>query len=77
MCLHAGEKTHILRETMKNMEKRLDPAYFQRVHRSTIVNLSNVTEVHNTTGGKYKLILKSDTELHVSRNYRDVLARFL
>ena len=77
MCLHAGDKTHILRETMKNMEKRLDPEHFQRVHRSTIVNLANVTEVHNATGGKYKLILKSAAELQVSRNYRDVLAKFL
>lgn len=27
MCIHVGEKTHILRETMKTMEKRLDPKY--------------------------------------------------
>lgn len=77
MCLHVEGKTHILRETMKNMEKRLDPEIFQRVHRSTIVNLSRVTELQPTSGGKYQITLESGAKLQVSRNYRDVLAKFL
>ncbi len=77
MCLHAEGKTHILRETMKNMEKRLDPELFQRVHRSTIINISKVTELQPTSGGKYSITLESGAELQVSRNYRDVLAKFL
>jgi len=77
MCLHAEGKTHILRETMKNMDKRLDPEIFQRVHRSTIINLSKVSELHPTSGGKYQITLKSGAKLQVSRNYRNVLARFL
>ncbi|MBV9620076.1 MAG: response regulator, partial [Gammaproteobacteria bacterium] len=39
MCIHAGGDTHILRGTMKELEEILDPKLFQRVHRSTIVNL--------------------------------------
>ena len=39
LCIHAGGHTHILRATMREMEKLLDPRLFQRVHRSTIVNL--------------------------------------
>ena len=39
MCIHAGGNTHILRGTMKDLEEYLDPKLFQRVHRSTIVNL--------------------------------------
>lgn len=77
MCLHADDKTHILRETMKNMEQRLDPEIFQRVHRSTIVNLSKVSELQPTGSGKYCVTLKGGTELQISRNYRDILARFL
>ena len=77
MCLHAEGKTHILRETMKNMEKRLDPEIFQRVHRSTIINISKVKELQPTKGGKYQITLESGAQLQVSRNYRDVLARFL
>jgi len=77
MCLHAEGKTHILRETMKNMEKRLNPELFQRVHRSTIINISKVTKLRSTNGGKYRITLESGAELPVSRNYRTILARFL
>lgn len=77
MCLHAEGKTHILRETMKNMEKRLNPELFQRVHRSTIINISKVKELQPSSGGKYLITLESGAELHVSRNYRNVLAKFL
>src|SRR6266566_4318176 len=35
MCIQTGDNTLILRETMKDLEKRLDPRRFQRVHRST------------------------------------------
>ncbi|WP_138380018.1 LytR/AlgR family response regulator transcription factor [Luteithermobacter gelatinilyticus] len=77
MCIHADGKTHILRETMKNMEKRLDPEIFQRVHRSTIINLNKVSELHPVSGGKYEVVLENGATLQVSRNYRDVLGRFL
>jgi len=77
MCLHSEGKTHILRETMKNMEKRLDPELFQRVHRSTIINISKVAALEPTSGGKYQITMESGAELDVSRNYRNVLARFL
>src|SRR5690242_196405 len=36
MCVHAGTDTHVLRGTMHDLEQRLDPQRFQRVHRSTI-----------------------------------------
>jgi len=77
MCIHVGEKTHILRETMKTMEKRLDPKVFQRVHRSTIVNLDKVREVRPHSNGECFLTLESGTELKVSRSYKDVVGRFL
>lgn len=77
MCIHVGEKTHILRETMKTMEKRLDPKKFQRIHRSTIVNLDQVQEVRPYFNGECFLLLKTGKELKVSRSYKDVVGRFL
>lgn len=77
MCIHIGEKTHILRETMKTMEKRLDPKVFQRVHRSTIVNLEQVKEVKPHSNGECFLTLLSGNQLKVSRSYKDVVGRFL
>ncbi len=77
MCIHVGEKTHILRETMKTMEKRLDPKIFQRIHRSTIVNLDKVREVKPHSNGECFLTLEGGTELKVSRSYKDVVGRFI
>jgi two-component system LytT family response regulator len=48
MCIYTGDNTLILRETMKDLEKRLDPRRFQRVHRSTIVNLDQVRRSSRT-----------------------------
>jgi len=77
MCIHTGEKTHILRETMKTMEARLDPRIFQRIHRSSIVNLDKVREVRPHSNGECFLLLESGEELKVSRSYKDVVGRFL
>ena len=77
MCIYTGGETLILRETMKDLEKRLDPRKFQRVHRSTIVNLDLVKQVKPHTNGECFLVLDSGAQVKVSRSYRDVVARFL
>jgi two-component system, LytTR family, response regulator len=77
MCIYTGENTLILRETMKDLEKRLDPRRFQRVHRSTIVNLDLVKQVKPHTNGECFLVLDSGASVKVSRSYRDVVARFV
>ena len=77
MCIQTGENTLILRETMKDLEKRLDPRRFQRVHRSTIVNLDLVRQVKPHTNGECFLVLDSGAQVKVSRSYRDVVARFV
>lgn len=77
MCIYTGEKTLVLRETMKDLEKRLDPRRFQRVHRSTIVNLDLVKEVKPHTNGECFLVLQSNAQVKVSRSYREVVARFV
>ena len=77
MCIYTGDNSLILRETMKDLERRLDPRTFQRVHRSTIVNLDQVRQVKPHTNGECFLVLDSGAEVKVSRSYRDVVARFV
>ena len=77
MCIYTGDNSLILRETMKDLERRLDPRKFQRVHRSTIVNLDQVRQVRPHTNGECFLVLESGAEVKVSRSYRDVVARFV
>ncbi|MFM6854699.1 MAG: LytR/AlgR family response regulator transcription factor [Sphingopyxis sp.] len=77
MCIYTADNSLILRETMKDLEKRLDPRVFQRVHRSTIVNLGQVKQVKPHTNGECFLVLASGAQVKVSRSYRDVVARFV
>ena len=77
MCIRTADNSLILRETMKDLERRLDPKNFQRVHRSTIVNLDQVRQVKPHTNGECFLVLDSGAEVKVSRSYRDVVARFV
>ena len=77
MCIYTADNSLILRETMKDLEKRLDPRVFQRVHRSWIVNLNHVRQVKPHTNGECFLVLDSGADVKVSRSYRDVVARFV
>ncbi len=73
MCVHAKGETHILRSTMKDLEVKLTAPYFQRIHRSTIVNLRDVDKIEKLTKGEALLHLDEVTSLKVSRNYRSFL----
>lgn len=77
MCIHAAGNTHILRGTMKDLEEYLDPKLFQRVHRSTIVNLRRVKSLRAHMNGEYFLRLEGGQELKLSRTYRDKVEYFL
>lgn len=76
MCIHACNETHVLRGTMQQLEQRLDPQKFARIHRSTIVNLQRVREMRPHLNGEYFLVLDSGHELKLSRSYRDKLRLF-
>ena len=77
MCVHAAGETYILRGTMKSLEDVLDPAIFQRVHRSTIVNLGRVERLRPHINGEFFLMLTGGHEIKLSRTYRDKMEHFL
>lgn len=77
MCIHAAGKTHIMRITMKQLEGMLNPAKFLRVHRSTIVNSRVIVGAQTLSNGEYLLNLEGDTQLKVSRSYKDRIRDFL
>jgi two-component system LytT family response regulator len=74
VSLHLGRKTHLIRETLSGLEKRLDPARFVRIHRCTIVQIDRVRELETYFHGEYKVILQDGTQLTLSRNYRENLS---
>jgi two-component system LytT family response regulator len=74
--LHVGSTAHGLRNTLSNIESRLNPKHFTRIHRSTLVNVSRVKEIHPWFHGHHKVILLNGTELRMSR-YQEGGARLL
>lgn len=68
--LHVGDKTHLLRMSMNQLERKLSPAMFLRIHRSTIVNFDRIQELRQTPSGEYLVVLKSGAELKLSRGRR-------
>jgi two-component system LytT family response regulator len=76
MCVHANGETHVMRSTMKDLEDQLDPATFQRVHRSTIVNLARVTKVCSHMNGEFYLALSNGASVKMSRSYKDKVKHF-
>jgi two-component system, LytTR family, response regulator len=73
--LHTGAKSHLLRDTLTAVESKLD-ARFLRIHRSTIVNVDRIKELHPYFNGEYAILLQDGTELKSGRSYRERLRRY-
>jgi two-component system LytT family response regulator len=71
--LHVGGESHLFRESMKNMETRLDSELFVRIHRSAIVNVDHIRELQPWFHGEYVVILLDGTRLMASRVFSDRL----
>jgi two-component system, LytTR family, response regulator len=65
-----GSASHLLRETMDDLERQLDPQKFVRVHRSAIVNLDRVREIHPLFRGDCTLVLADGAQVKLSRSRR-------
>ena len=75
--LHVAGRAHLLRQTMNDLEAALNPEQFARIHRSTIVNLDRVKELHSHFNGEHLVILHDGTELKLSRSRREWLEQWL
>lgn len=71
--LRCGKQTYLVRDTLNDVERKLDPQRFARVHRSTIVNLDRVQELQPWSHGDFVVVLKDGTKLRLSRRYRQNL----
>ena len=68
--LHAGKKAWLVREKIGALEERLDPDAFLRVHRSSIVQVDRLAELHPMVAGDGILVLRDGTQVKLSRGYR-------
>jgi two-component system LytT family response regulator len=69
--LQAGDKSHLIRETMKGVESKLDPAEFVRVHRSVIVAIERIQSIESRDQGEYLVTMHSGTRFVSSRGYSE------
>ncbi|HEU4642195.1 MAG TPA: LytTR family DNA-binding domain-containing protein [Gemmatimonadaceae bacterium] len=67
--IHARGESHALRESMKNMEAKLPPELFIRIHRSAIVNVDRIRELQPWFHGEVVVILRDGTRLIASRAF--------
>jgi two-component system LytT family response regulator len=77
VTLHVGKKSWLLRETIAEMDRKLQANGFTRIHRSAIVNTERIGEMHPLDNGEYRLFLRDGTELKLSRSYRHQLQGLL
>lgn len=69
VVVHTARGVHTLRATLESLEARLDPAQFARVHRSHVVNIDDIAEIHSWFHGDYKILMRDGTEIAWSRRY--------
>ncbi len=77
MRLHVGGDVHIVRGRMKDMEQRLDPSSFVRIHKSVIVNVDRVKELEALSHGEFTVTLRSGKRLRSGRVFSDRLKKLI
>lgn len=67
--IHAHGEAHLLREPLQELERKLDPARFARIHRGVVVNLDRIDRLRTRAGGDPEAMLHDGTRLPVGRSY--------
>lgn len=75
--VHAASGSPLIRSTFKELQGRLDPTRFVRIHKSAMVNTDHVRRMRPALSGDYDLELNDGTQLRVSRLFKASLDRFL
>jgi two-component system, LytTR family, response regulator len=75
--LHVGKAVRMVRQTLTAMEAQLDPQRFLRIHRSVMVNIERIKELHPLFGGEHGVVMDDGTRLTLSRRYKDKLFELL
>jgi len=75
--IHIGRDVHLLRQSITEVEVRLQPDRFLRIHRSLIVNVDRIRRLEACGYGEYLVVLHDGKKLSLSRGYRDRLDRFV
>lgn len=75
--IHTAGGTHLMRETLSQIESQLDPALFLRISRSAIVAIDRIREIQPLFHGEHAVLLANGAKLTATRSYRDALKPLL
>ena len=75
--VHASTKTHVVRVTLKELEKKLDAHRFLRISKSALVNMEYVNEIQTYGKSDLLVIMKNQTKIKVSRSYKSNLEKYI
>lgn len=73
VSIHVGRETHLMRDTLRALCERLDPARFVRLHRSAVVNVDRLRELLPWSRGEQVAVLQDGTQLTIGRAFRERL----
>jgi len=71
VIIHKEKTKHWINESMSNLESKLDPNHFIRIHRSTIININHIEDLQPYFNGEFFITMKNGDRLKLSRNYKD------
>ncbi len=75
MRIHKGKESHLIRETLFNLEKKLNPAVFIRVNRSTIINVNRIKELRSLKYSNVEVHIEGGQSWIWGKKYRKSLQR--
>ena len=75
--LNLARSSHLLRDTLNNIESQINPRMFVRIHRRTIVNIDRIKEVQTWGRGEYRVVLSTGAHYTLSRTYRQHFEKFI
>lgn len=75
--VHVNGATHLIRESLQSLEGRLGAARFLRVHRGAVANIDQIARLDRLADGELEVVLRSGTQLRVSRSRRAQVAATL
>ncbi len=75
--VHVGPESHLVRRSLNEFERALDPAVFCRIHRTAIVRLDRIRGLKFNAAGEYDVLITDGTRLPLSRRGRKMLGEHL
>lgn len=75
--IYVQSRCYVIRQPLRDIEERLDANHFVRIHRSTIINVEQIVELHPLFHGDYEIVLKRGTRVTMSRRFRSRMLPFM